>query len=142
MVAVIVEVDSKGWCLRDLMVRLAPHMVARLMQRTTKNSSLQRFAEVLRYHILAVLPMVHHVPEEHSLTSVSGSGAVVWVPYHGGMRGVTWLGIESIRDPELAKLCQKAGDTKLGLHLEPLWKTERLVALADGTTPMQQLLSA
>jgi hypothetical protein len=145
MVAVLIAVDAYGWCVRDLAIRLASHTVARLMQRTTKHSSLQRFAVVLRHHLLAVLPQTLSLPEGFTLTTVSGAGALVWVPHADGVRGVTWLGADTIVDPTIAEMCREAGDTKIGVRVkkmtgELLW-TKKAAESADGTMPMKLLLS-
>jgi hypothetical protein len=145
MVAVLVSVDPYGWLVRNLALRLASHTVARLMQRTTKHSSLQRFAVVLRHHLLAVLPQTLRLPEGHTLTTVSGAGALIWVPHAEGVRGVTWLGVETIVDPVIAGMCVEAGDTKIGIHVEKMsgaaiW-TRKSAAPAGGTSPMRLLLS-
>jgi hypothetical protein len=145
MVAILISVDSYGWSVRDLCIRLASHTVARLMQRTTRNSSLQRFGEVLRYHILAVVPKACDVPEGHTLTTTSGAGALIWVPHKDGVRGVTWLGADTIVDRHIASMCREAADEKIGVHLEKvngeaIW-TRKSAEPAGGTMPMKLLLS-
>jgi hypothetical protein len=145
MVAILISVDSYGWSVRDLRLRLAAHTVARLMQRTTKHSSLQRFGEVLRHHILAVLPKATELPADHTLTTTSGAGALIWVPHEEGVRGVTWLGADTIVDSYIAGMCRTAADTKIGVHIEKMngdaiW-SRKLAADVDGTTPMKLLLS-
>lgn len=144
MVAILVELDKHGWDVRDLRVRLTSHAVARVMQRTTKTSSLQRGGEVLRYHILAVLPAMQDLPEGHAVTTVSGSGALIWMPHDDGVRGATWLGIESIRDASLAKMCRDAGDSRMGVRLTKLngeaWN--KFAETVDGTSLPMALLSA
>jgi hypothetical protein len=140
MVAVLVEVSSHGWDFLDLNVRLTSHLVARLMQRTTKHSSLQRSAEVLRFHIIAAMPLSKNL-EGRSLTTANGSGALIWVPHEGGIRGMTWIGAETITDPRLAKICRDAGDSRVALHIkangEPTWK-ERSAEVASGTMPISK----
>lgn len=145
MVAVLISVDSYGWSIRDLCIRLASHTVARLMQRTTRNSSLQRFAEVLRHHILAVVPKARDLPEGHTMTTATNAGALIWVPHDDGIRGVTWLGADTIVDRYIAKLCKDAADTRIAVHIEKMngdaiW-TRKSAENADGTTPTRLLLS-
>jgi len=145
MVAILIGVDSYGWLVRDLSIRLAPHTVARLMQRTTKHSSLQRGADVLRHHILAVIPKATELPEGHTMTTATGAGALIWVPHKEGVRGVTWLGADTIVDRYIAKLCSEAADTRIAVHIEKtnegaIW-TRRSAEDVDGTMPMRLLLS-
>jgi hypothetical protein len=149
MVAMIVEINAQGWAIHDLTVRLTSHAVARLMQRTTKSSSMQRFAETLRYHILAALPLAYELAEGQTLTTMNGSGALIWVPYENGARAMTWLGVESISDPVVAARCRAAGDTKVALHLtnangEPAWTKQVREAVEDagGTLLMKKQSSA
>jgi hypothetical protein len=148
MVAILVSVDSYGWSVRDLSIRLAAHTVARLMQRTTRHSSLQLFGAVLRDHILAVLPKAADLDDGHTLTTATGAGALIWVPHNDGVRGVrgvTWLGADIIVDRHIASLCSEAGDTKIAVHVEKMngdaiW-TRKSAEDADGTLPMKLLLS-
>jgi hypothetical protein len=118
MVVVLMDVDKDGWQCRDLMLRLSSHAVARLMQRTTGSSCLQRFAEALRVHIFGVLPMAHRATQAQRITTYGGTGAMVWLPYEGGLRATTWLAVESMADESLARLCRKQGMTHLGVRVE------------------------
>jgi hypothetical protein len=148
MVAILISVDSHGWSVRDLSIRLAAHTVARLMQRTTKHSSLQRFGAVLRDHILAVLPKASELEDGYTLTTATGAGALIWIPHDDGVRGVrgvTWLGAETIVDPYIATMCHTAADTKIGIHIEKMngdaiW-TRKSAETVDGTMPTALLLS-
>lgn len=138
MVLVIVEADKWGWALRDLMLRLSPHAVARLMQRTTGSSNLERFAQTLRHHILTVLPIMSRTPEDHSVTTASGSGAMIWVPHGEGFRGVTWLSVDSMTDEKMAEMCRNAGATRIAVLIsrmtgEQPWSKPAVTAA--GTSP-------
>jgi hypothetical protein len=77
--------------------------------------------------------------EGYTMTTVSGAGALIWVPHGDGVRGVTWLGVETIVDPVIAGMCVEAGNTKLGIHVEKMngdaiW-TRKSAAPAGGTMP-------
>lgn len=118
MVVVLVGIDRHGWTCRDTLLRLSSHAVARLMQRTTGSSSLDRFAEVLHHHIVSVLPVSASILSGHRITSVSRSGAMIWLPYEGGLRGTTWLAADSMSDEKLAQRCREQEPNQLMLRLD------------------------
>jgi hypothetical protein len=70
---------------------------------------------------------------------------LIWLPHDGGVRGVTWLGVESITDATLAKLCKDAGHNKVALHLakngEPAWE-KKYAEIVDGISLMRKQSSA
>jgi hypothetical protein len=70
---------------------------------------------------------------------------LIWVPHDIGVRGVTWLGAETIADRRIAEMCREAASTKIGVHIEKvngeaIW-TRKLAEDVNGTLPTKLLLS-